>query len=152
MLDCLVATRSTLIGIECKRFEPFRKSAKASFSDAYWRPVWGDHMRGFEGVRDALHEDSGLYTHLDAAQLVKHAFALRSEVHRAKEHHGLRPTLLYAYAKPDNWPRTGRRVEASAKKQYRNEIAVGTTRTGEQDVATGGKSEAVGSRVVAARH
>ena len=105
VLDCLVATPSTLIGIECKRFEPFRKSAKASFSEAYWRPVWGDGMRGFEGVRDALHEDSGLYTHLDAAQLVKHAFALRSDVHRAKEHHGLRPTLLYVYAEPDNWPR-----------------------------------------------
>ncbi|MCY4515236.1 MAG: hypothetical protein OXC69_08925 [Candidatus Tectomicrobia bacterium] len=123
VLDCLVATRSTLIGIECKRFEPFRKSAMASFSDAYWRPVWGDRMRGFEGVRDALQENSDLYSHLDAAQLVKHAFALRSEVHRAKEHHGMRPTLLYVYAEPDNWPRTGRRVEDSAKKQHRNEIA-----------------------------
>ena len=123
MLDCLVVTQSALIGIECKRFEPFRKSAKGRFSDAYWRPVWGDHMRGFEGVRDALQEDSGLYSHLDAAQLVKHAFALRSEVHRANEHHGLHPILLYLYAEPDNWPRTWRRVEDSAKKQHRDEIA-----------------------------
>ena len=41
VLDCLVVTQSALIGIECKRFEPFRGKSPASFSDAYWRPVWG---------------------------------------------------------------------------------------------------------------
>ena len=123
VLDCLVVTQSAFIGIECKRFEPFRNPAKGRFSDAYWRPVWGDHMRGYERVRDALHKDSGLYSHFDAAQLVKHAFALRSEVHRSSDHHGLHPVLLYLYAEPVNWPGTGRCIEDSAKKQHRDEIA-----------------------------
>ena len=123
MLDCLVVTQSAFIGIECKRFEPFRKPARGSFSDAYSRPVWSDQMRGFEGVRDALREDSGLYSHLHAAQLVKHAFALRSEVHRSNEHHGLQPVLLYLYAEPDKWPGTGRRIEDNAKKRHKDEIA-----------------------------
>lgn len=81
-LDALVTTRSALIGIESKRYEPFRKgyAPKARFSDAYWRPVWGDRMSGYQGVRDALRDDPKLYLHLDAAQLIKHAFALRTEV------------------------------------------------------------------------
>ena len=53
-LDCLVVTRSALIGIESKRFEPFRDRSSAEFSDAYWRPVWGDGMGGYQGVRDAF--------------------------------------------------------------------------------------------------
>ena len=36
VLDCLVATPSALIGIESKRFEPFRGKTPATFSDAYW--------------------------------------------------------------------------------------------------------------------
>ena len=40
VLDCLVTTPSALIGIESKRFEPFRDKKPASFSDAYWRPCW----------------------------------------------------------------------------------------------------------------
>ncbi|MCY4613766.1 MAG: hypothetical protein OXB94_09115 [Nitrospira sp.] len=41
VLDCLVTTVSALIGIESKRFEPFRGKKAASFCDAYWREVWG---------------------------------------------------------------------------------------------------------------
>ena len=36
VLDVLIATPSALIGIESKRFEPFRRSPV--FSKAYWRP------------------------------------------------------------------------------------------------------------------
>ena len=123
VLDCLVVTPTAFIGIECKRFEPFRKSAKASFSDAYWRPVWGNRMSGYEGVRDALNKNRRLYSFLDAAQLVKHAFALRSEVHRPNNHRGLRPILVYLYAEPDKWPRNGRQVNDIDKEQHKNEIA-----------------------------
>ena len=56
---CLVVKHFAFIGIECKRFEPFRKPVRAKFSDAYWRSVWNDHMIGIEGVRDALQEDNG---------------------------------------------------------------------------------------------
>ena len=123
VLDCLVATPSALIGIESKRFEPFRGHAAAVFSDAYWRPVWGDCMKGYEQVRDSLRDDPHHYRRLDAAQLVKHAFALRSDVHRAGAHRGLKPILFYVHAEPEYWPRTGRRVDDDAKAGHRDEIA-----------------------------
>ena len=123
VLDCLVATPSALIGIESKRFEPFRGHAAADFSEAYSRPVWGDRMEGYERVRDSLRNDARHYAFLDAAQLVKHAFALRSEVHRPGAYHGLIPFLFYVHAEPEFWPRTGRRVDAAAKAGHRDEIA-----------------------------
>ncbi len=106
--DVVVATESALIGIESKRFEPFRTRKPATFSEAYWRPVWGEYMQGYESVRDRL-RDGYRYTHLCAAQLVKHAFALRTVVHnRNKEYHGLAPILFYIYAEPEFWPKNGR--------------------------------------------
>ena len=80
VLDCLVATPSALIGIESKRYEPYRGGKAAEFSKAYWRPVWGERMKGYERVRDLLRENPHCYAFLDAAQLVKHAFGLRTEV------------------------------------------------------------------------
>ena len=121
--DCLVATPSALVGIESKRFEPFRGCSAAVFSEAYWRPVWGDRMEGYERIRDALRKTPRLYAFLNAAQLVKHAFALRSEAHRSGVHRGLRPTLSYVYAEPELWPRTGRPVDDNAKAKHRDEIA-----------------------------
>ena len=124
VLDCLVATPSALIGIESKRFEPFRGKKSASFSDAYWRPLWGDDMKGYEGVRDKLRANGHLYDFLDAAQLVKHAFALRTAVHnRRSGHDGLTPILFYLYAEPDVWPKDGRPVDAGGKAKHREEIA-----------------------------
>ena len=70
VLDCLVRTPSALIGIESKRFEPYRTRHNTSpLSDAYWRRVWGEHMSGYERVRDSLKSVSDLFGHLDAAQL-----------------------------------------------------------------------------------
>lgn len=40
-LDVLIETRTALIGIESKRYEPFRGKPMPAFSDAYSRPVWG---------------------------------------------------------------------------------------------------------------
>ena len=123
VLDCLVTTPSALIGIESKRFEPFRGKSPASFSDAYWCPVWGDDMKGYEGVRDTLRGNGRLYASLDAAQLVKHAFALRTAVHNRKSgHNGLTPILLYLYAELNVWP-NGRPVNAGDKAKHRQEIA-----------------------------
>ena len=68
-----------LIGIESKSSEPYRPSLR----DAFWRPVWGERMRGYEGIRERLrHNPAGGFAPLDAAQLFKHALALRSQVHR----------------------------------------------------------------------
>lgn len=123
VLDGVIANRSTLIGVESKRYEPFRPRNPARFSKAYWRDVWGSRMAGFESVRDALHENPHLYSHLDAPQLVKHAFALRSEVHRVGEHRRLKPILFYVYAEPTVWVRTGRSVDEDAKTRHLAEIA-----------------------------
>lgn len=122
VLDCLVATPSALIGIESKRYEPFRKKVAPSLSEAYWRLCWGERMTGYESVRDTLHRDSHAYLRLDAAQLFKHAFALRTDVHRDGPHKGLRPILFYLYAEPDTWPFDGREVDRSAKARHREEI------------------------------
>jgi hypothetical protein len=40
-LDVVVTTQHALIGIEAKRYEPFRDQESASFSKAYLRHVWG---------------------------------------------------------------------------------------------------------------
>lgn len=81
-------------------------------------------MKGYEGIRDSLRENPRLYALLDAAQLVKHAFGLRSAVHRSGAHHGLNPVLFDVYAEPESWPGTGRRVDDEAKARHRDEIAL----------------------------
>ena len=121
VLDVLVSTSSSLIGIESKRFEPFRGKS-GSFSDAYWREKWGDRMKGYESVRDGIRDDPNQYTCLDAAQLVKHAFALRTQVHREGEHKGLKPILFYIYAEPERWPRNEKPIEKGVKVKHRKEI------------------------------
>ena len=122
VLDCLVETPSALIGIESKRFEPFRARKPPSLSAAYWRLVWGDRMGGFERIRDGMRDHPEHFTRLDAAQLFKHAFALRSEVHRRKRPPALRPILFYLYAEPEVWPASGKAVDEQAKARHRDEI------------------------------
>ena len=122
VLDCLVRTPSALIGIESKRFEPYRTRHTSPMSDAYWRRVWGEHMSGYESVRDSLPSVPDLFGHLDAAQLFKHAFALRTEVHRENRQGRLTPILFYVYADPERWPANGRPVDERAKARHREEI------------------------------
>ena len=133
VLDCLVETPSALVGIESKRFEPFRSRGPSSLSDAYWRPVWGNRMGGYERIRDGLRDNPVRFVHLDAAQLVKHAFALRSEAHRRQGRCPLRPILFYLYAEPQFWPRNGKAVDDRAKARHQNEIkAFGTAVAGDE--------------------
>ena len=121
-LDALVVTPSALIGVESKRFEPFRRK-RMSFSEAFLRPVWGDRMKGYEGIRDnKLNESKRPHAGLDAAQLVKHALALRTQVGSGGESDGLKPVLFYLYAEPDAWPRTGKPIDDEAKSLHRQEI------------------------------
>ena len=78
-------------------------------------------MKGYEAVRGRLGEDGSLYAFVDAAQLVKHAFALRTEVHRPGRER-LAPVLFYLYAQPDAWPQSGRSIEEEDKARHRREI------------------------------
>lgn len=120
-LDAVVETETALIGIESKRFEPFRAKKKPSLSAAYWRPVWGASMRGYEAIRDGLHDGSLRYDRLDVAQLVKHAFGLRTAVRASPSRFAKRPLLLYVYAEPAAWP-DGRPIAQSDLQAHRAEI------------------------------
>jgi len=121
-LDVVVETADALIGIESKRYEPFRGKAASSFSDAYWRPVWGDGMAGYQRVRDGLRDARIAFSHLDAVQLVKHALGLRSAVHRDGPRLRKKAVLFYLFAEPARWP-DGRAVSADAIAAHRAEVA-----------------------------
>src|SRR5262249_43547495 len=103
-LDALILTASALIGVESKRFEPFRTKREPVLSNAYWRSVWGERMKGYEAVRDALHNRTLSFLHLDAVQLVKHAFGLRTAVNSDPAVAGKRAALMYLYCEPETWP------------------------------------------------
>ena len=122
--DVLITTPSALIGVESKRFEPFYKNRVKHISDAYWR-CWGEKMKGYESVRDSLRRRKGDRVSLDEAQLIKHAFALRTQVHR--EDRGLRPVLYYIYAEPKlipgYGPEDGRPIDEAAKATHWQEVA-----------------------------
>jgi hypothetical protein len=122
-LDTLIVTDTTLIGVESKRYEPFRsKSPGPYFSEAYWRDVWGDSMQGYEALRDSLSNGTTDFRHLDAPQLVKHALGLRSAVHSKGPFAGKNPILFYVYAQPISWP-DGRAISDADSRRHRNEVA-----------------------------
>ena len=122
VLDVLIETSSALIGIESKRFEPFRDKPEAHFSDAYWRDVWGDCMSGYQGIRDTLRENGSQYVSLKVDQLVKHALGLRTSTTPGKQYSGLAPVLFYLYAEPDLLPNSNRHISDEEKAVHRNEI------------------------------
>ena len=115
-LDAFAETGTHIIGIESKRYEPFRGGKTGKFSDAYWRPMWGEAMGPFETMRDRLADGSTSFEHLDAAQLVKHAFGLRTEAHRL----GKAPVLVYLHAEPETWP-DGRPVPTADREVHARE-------------------------------
>jgi hypothetical protein len=103
-LDALVETSTAVVGIEVKWYEPFddpdepfddQKAAK--FSSVYNGNCWGDRMGPFENLRDEL-TSKWVPEHLNAVQLVKHAFGLRT---RAKRLGKSSAVLLYVYAQPN---------------------------------------------------
>jgi hypothetical protein len=117
-LDVLVRTSEAIIGVESKRYEPFRPRAASELSRAYWRKVWGSRMGGYEHVRDRLDAAPSTFKHLDAAQLIKHAFALRTEASRT----GAKPVLVYLFAEPEAWPE-GAPINREAAARHRQELS-----------------------------
>lgn len=124
-LDAVVVTATHLIGVESKRFEPFRDKKIVSLSSAYDRTVWGDGMGPFETMRDRLRTGETSFEFLDAAQLVKHAFGLVTDARRK----GKRPALVYLFAEPAEL--AGRAIAQAVLSRHREEI-------GEFAVAVGG--------------
>jgi hypothetical protein len=77
-------------------------------------------MRRFEAVRDALRDGTLEFQHLDAVQLVKHAFGLRSAVQRDPAF-ACRAVLVYLYAEPNTWA-NGKPIPDAAKATHCQEI------------------------------
>lgn len=116
-LDVVVETSDHLVGIESKRYEPYRGHNNVAFSEAYWRAVWGKRMRPYEWLRDGLARNPTLFNRLDAAQLIKHAFGLRTRAHARRK----RPVLLYLFAEPRCWP-DGTAIDQTTYEEHRNEV------------------------------
>jgi len=112
-LDAAVETPQYLLGIESKRHEPFRDRKSAKLSQAYDRDVWGSGMAPWTAMRDRLRAAPATFHHLDAAQLVKHAFGLVTEARRSDK----KPVLVYLYAEPTDKP-----PSAKALIKHRTEI------------------------------
>lgn len=117
-LDAAIETPEVLIGVESKRFEPFRDSKKFEFSNAYDLDVWGAHMAPFERIRDVLKRGEVVFRHLDAAQLVKHAFGLVTEGRRLTK----QPVLYYLFAEPKSY--NGKSISEENIQRHRQEVAL----------------------------
>lgn len=131
-LDVLIETDTHLVGIESKRFEPYRGAKTNGFSDAYDRKVWGDSMVPFERERDAIKNGQHVYAYLDAVQLVKHAFGLRTEAMKRSR----KPVLLYAHAEPRKWP-DGKSIAEVEHVSHKKEIALFAERVKSAEVKFG---------------
>lgn len=105
-LDVAIETDRYLVGIESKRYEPFRPAKASSFAESYDRKVWGEKMEGYTRIRRTHANGARRFSCLDDVQLVKHAYGLRSEGQRRQ----LRPVLLYLYAEPTSFA-NGRPVD-----------------------------------------
>jgi hypothetical protein len=117
-VDAVVTTATTLVGIESKRYEPFRPRKTSSFSEAYDSRDWGPGMARFAALRLALAGGRVAYRHLDAVQLVKHAYGLRTQaVKRARG-----AVLVYLHAAPALWA-NGKPVDPAAIRQHATEVA-----------------------------
>ena len=117
-LDAAITTATTLVGVESKRYEPFRPGKTTTFSEAYDSRDWGSGMARFTAMRLALTEGRQTYRHLDAAQLVKHAYGLRTQgVKRARG-----AVLVYLHAAPATWA-NGKPVSPEGIARHKAEIA-----------------------------
>lgn len=117
-LDVVITTATTLVGVESKRYEPFRPGKAVGFSEAYDNRDWGEGMARFTALRRGLTDGTLTYRHLDAVQLVKHAHGLRTQgLKRAKG-----AVLVYLHAAPATWA-NGKPVDPAAIARHANEIA-----------------------------
>jgi len=80
-------------------------------------------MQGYQRCRDGLRDRSRTFSKLDATQLVKHAFALRTAVHKVPAWAGKKPILFYVYSEPERWPGNKGPVSWEDRMRHRAEVA-----------------------------
>ncbi len=117
-LDAAITTETTLVGVESKRYEPFRPKKASTFSEAYGSRDWGAGMSRFNAMRHALEAGDHNYRCLDAVQLVKHAYGLKTQgMKRARG-----AVLVYLHALPAAWA-SGKPLDPALGTQHETEIA-----------------------------
>ncbi|WP_109794947.1 PGN_0703 family putative restriction endonuclease [Minwuia thermotolerans] len=95
-LDLVAQTDDQIIAVESKCTE-YLTSHEARFADAYSEKILDDRRDGpWFAEMERLKQDPRGYVHLDAAQLIKHAFGL------AYTFPGQKVMLLYLYWEPAN--------------------------------------------------
>ncbi|MBA3910830.1 MAG: hypothetical protein C0524_13380 [Rhodobacter sp.] len=117
-MDAVLTTPTTLVGVESKRYEPFRPRKTSSFSEAYDSRDWGPGMARFTAMRLALTAGRQTYRHLDAVQLVKQAYGLKTQSVKR----GRGAVLVYLHAAPAEWS-NGKPVDPKAITRHQTEIA-----------------------------
>lgn len=117
-LDAAVTTATTLVGVESIRYEAFRPQKAVVFSEDYAARDWGPGMAAFDKMRDGLSAGTQVFQTLNAAQLVKHAYGLRTQgIKRARG-----AVLVYLYAEPKAWA-SGKPVDPARIAMHRAELA-----------------------------
>jgi hypothetical protein len=117
-MDAAITTATTLVGVESKRYEPFRPGKTSTFSEAYDSRDWGAGMARYSAMRQGLTTGRVAFRHLDAVQLVKHAYGLKTQsLKRARG-----PVLVYLHAEPPYWA-NGKPVDRAAILRHRSEVA-----------------------------
>jgi hypothetical protein len=128
-LDAALTTATTLVGVESKRYEPFRPGKATTFSEAYDSREWGPGMAGYDALRAALSDGRLAYRHLDAVQLVKHAYGLRTQAQKRARG----AVLVYLHAAPAAWA-NGKALDPAAIRAHAAEVRDFAARVKGQDV------------------
>lgn len=118
-LDVGLTTATTLVGVNARRYEPFRPAKATGFAEVYDRPVWGAQMGRYTRVMADLVAGRVAFQALDAVQLVKDALGLRTQA----EKRGRGAVLVYLYAEPAIWTKSGKPVDPARIKLHRHEVA-----------------------------
>lgn len=116
-LDVGIETSTTLIGIEARRYEPFRPAKLNGFAEVIDRPVWREKLPRMTKLRDDLVSGEAGFQCLDAVQLIKSAYGL---ITRA-EKRAVGAVLVYLYAEPKTWA-SGKEVSSAQIARHRKEI------------------------------
>lgn len=90
-------------------------------------------MGQYEKLRDQLRSGAIHFAYLDAAQLVKHAFGLVTDVGRKGKHKGKQPALAYLFAEPSHL--NGQPIGNHAIQYHRAEVAEFAELVGGAEVA-----------------
>lgn len=117
-LDVGLESATTLVGIEARRYEPFRPAKASGFSEIYDRPVWREKLPRFTALRDDLVKGNVGFECLDAVALIKAAYGLLTRA----EKRASGAVLVYLYADPVNWA-SGKPVDPGLKARHRKELA-----------------------------